>query len=274
MKPGVMKDQLAASLTQADKVFCYAANLGWDACGALAPIAAKTVVEDDLDALVAAIVAEARDGDRVLVMSNGGFGGIHGKLLAALAGWSGRWRSRCAWHREDAEAIAGLVNCAYRPAPGWCGWTHEAELPGRRAAQARWCGLCCGRVGGAGAASRAPCPPAYVEAVLWSVQPISGCCHRAGRVRLAAGQADVACAERYAADALGARRSACRCWWRAVKLIAFYLRRGMCAQGRWRLSGAGRGWFAAGAWRAGLPTPRPSSNSGGERSRAVFLWED
>ena len=36
--------------------------------------------------LVAAIVAEARDGDRILVMSNGGFGGIHGKLLAALAG--------------------------------------------------------------------------------------------------------------------------------------------------------------------------------------------
>jgi len=43
------------------------------------------VVEDDLDVLVAAIVAEARDGDRILVMSNGGFGGIHGKLLAALA---------------------------------------------------------------------------------------------------------------------------------------------------------------------------------------------
>ncbi|HRH75447.1 MAG TPA: UDP-N-acetylmuramate:L-alanyl-gamma-D-glutamyl-meso-diaminopimelate ligase, partial [Zoogloea sp.] len=85
MKLGVMKDQLPASLTQADKVFCYGANLGWDARAALQPIAAKTVVEDDLDALVAAIVAEARDGDRILVMSNGGFGGIHGKLLAALA---------------------------------------------------------------------------------------------------------------------------------------------------------------------------------------------
>ena len=85
MKLGVMKDQLPASLEQADKVFCYAANLGWDARGALEPIAAKTVVEDDLDALVKAIVAEAKDGDRILVMSNGGFGGIHGKLLAALA---------------------------------------------------------------------------------------------------------------------------------------------------------------------------------------------
>jgi len=85
MKLGVMKDQLPASLTQADKVFCYGANLGWDARAALEPIAAKTVVEDGLDALVKAIVTEARDGDRILVMSNGGFGGIHGKLLAALA---------------------------------------------------------------------------------------------------------------------------------------------------------------------------------------------
>ena len=67
-------------------MFCYAANLGWDARGALEPIAAKTVVDDDLDKLVAAIVAEAREGDRILVMSNGGFGGIHGKLLTALAG--------------------------------------------------------------------------------------------------------------------------------------------------------------------------------------------
>ena len=86
MKLGVMKDQLPASLTEADKVFCYGANLGWDAREALAPIAGKTLVEDDLDALVAAIVAEAQDGDRILVMSNGGFGGIHGKLLVALGG--------------------------------------------------------------------------------------------------------------------------------------------------------------------------------------------
>ncbi|MDD3352202.1 UDP-N-acetylmuramate:L-alanyl-gamma-D-glutamyl-meso-diaminopimelate ligase [Zoogloea sp.] len=85
MKLGVMKEQLPASLAQADKVFCYAANLGWDARSALAPIAGKAVVEDDLAALVAAIVAEARAGDQVLVMSNGGFGGIHDKLLTALA---------------------------------------------------------------------------------------------------------------------------------------------------------------------------------------------
>ena len=85
MKLGTMKDQLPASLTDADKVFCYAAHLGWDAAAALAPIADKSLVTDDFDALIAAIAAEARDGDRILVMSNGGFGGIHGKLLDALA---------------------------------------------------------------------------------------------------------------------------------------------------------------------------------------------
>ena len=39
---------------------------------------------DDLDALIGAIAAESRTGDHVLVMSNGGFGGIHAKLLARL----------------------------------------------------------------------------------------------------------------------------------------------------------------------------------------------
>lgn len=84
MKLGVMKSQLPASLVDADHVFCYGANLGWDAAAALAPLGDKAVVSDDLDALVAQIVAQARCGDQILVMSNGGFGGIHGKLLAAL----------------------------------------------------------------------------------------------------------------------------------------------------------------------------------------------
>jgi UDP-N-acetylmuramate: L-alanyl-gamma-D-glutamyl-meso-diaminopimelate ligase len=69
----------------ADRVFCYAENLGWDAAEALTPIADKSAVFDDLARLVAAVVVEARAGDHVLVMSNGGFGGVHAKLLAALA---------------------------------------------------------------------------------------------------------------------------------------------------------------------------------------------
>ncbi|MDD5298043.1 MAG: UDP-N-acetylmuramate:L-alanyl-gamma-D-glutamyl-meso-diaminopimelate ligase [Rhodocyclaceae bacterium] len=84
MKLGVMKDKLPESLSDADRVFCYGANLGWDARSALAPMGEKAVTFDDLTALIAEIVAEARPGDHVLVMSNGGFGGIHGQLLAAL----------------------------------------------------------------------------------------------------------------------------------------------------------------------------------------------
>ena len=86
MKLGAMKDALPESLRHADRVFCYAANLGWDVAGALAPLDEKACVRDDLDALVGAVVAVARPGDQVLVMSNGGFGGIHDRLLAALAG--------------------------------------------------------------------------------------------------------------------------------------------------------------------------------------------
>ena len=85
MKLGVMKAQLPASLADADYVFCYGANLGWDAAEALAPLGDKAVVSGDLDTFVQRIAATARAGDQILVMSNGGFGGIHGKLLAALA---------------------------------------------------------------------------------------------------------------------------------------------------------------------------------------------
>lgn len=84
MKLGVMKALLPDSLVEADRVFCYAANLGWDAAEALAPMGEKASVADELDALIAGIVREARAGDHILVMSNGGFGGIHGKLLDAL----------------------------------------------------------------------------------------------------------------------------------------------------------------------------------------------
>jgi len=85
MKLGVMKDALPASLRDADLVFCYGANLGWDAAAALAPLGDKASVNDNLDALIESIAAAARPGDHVLVMSNGGFGGIHEKLLKRLA---------------------------------------------------------------------------------------------------------------------------------------------------------------------------------------------
>jgi UDP-N-acetylmuramate: L-alanyl-gamma-D-glutamyl-meso-diaminopimelate ligase len=84
MKLGVMKNALPESLTEADVVFCYGANLGWDAAEALEPIKTKASVYEDLNALVASIVRIAQPGDHILVMSNGGFGGIHQKLLDAL----------------------------------------------------------------------------------------------------------------------------------------------------------------------------------------------
>ena len=84
MKLGTMKAELPGSLADADQVFCYGANLGWDAAEALAPLGAQAQTFDQLDALVAAVRQAARAGDHVLVMSNGGFGGVHGKLLAAL----------------------------------------------------------------------------------------------------------------------------------------------------------------------------------------------
>jgi len=85
MKLGVMKAALPASLKDADQVFCYSGNLGWDAAEALAPLGDKAVVLNDLDELVSAITATVQPGDHVLVMSNGGFGGIHDKLLKRLA---------------------------------------------------------------------------------------------------------------------------------------------------------------------------------------------
>jgi len=84
MKLGVMKNALPDSLAEADLVYCYSANLGWDPAGALAPLGAKATCYNNLDILVAAIAAEAKPGDQVLIMSNGGFGGIHQKLLDRL----------------------------------------------------------------------------------------------------------------------------------------------------------------------------------------------
>jgi UDP-N-acetylmuramate: L-alanyl-gamma-D-glutamyl-meso-diaminopimelate ligase len=85
MKLGTMKAALPDSLREADATFCYSANLGWDAASTLASLGHRVFVTDDLAAMVKDIAEFARSGDHVLVMSNGGFGGIHAKLLAALS---------------------------------------------------------------------------------------------------------------------------------------------------------------------------------------------
>ena len=86
LKTGVLKDELPGSFAGADLVYVYSAGLSWDAGLVFASLGARAHCESSLEVLVAAIAAEARDADQVLVMSNGGFGGIQDKLLAALAG--------------------------------------------------------------------------------------------------------------------------------------------------------------------------------------------
>src|SRR6185312_25952 len=88
MKLGTMKAQLPWSLEDADLAFCHAGGLDWDAREALATMGVgpgrKAQVADSIDELIAQIKAAVRPGDHILCMSNGGFGGIHDKLLRAL----------------------------------------------------------------------------------------------------------------------------------------------------------------------------------------------
>jgi UDP-N-acetylmuramate: L-alanyl-gamma-D-glutamyl-meso-diaminopimelate ligase len=84
MKLGQMKSLLPWSLEQADMAFCHTAGLDWDAAEALSPMGARAHTAGDIDSLVTLVKAAARPGDHVLCMSNGGFGGVHGKLLQAL----------------------------------------------------------------------------------------------------------------------------------------------------------------------------------------------
>ena len=85
LKKGVLKDALPASFSEASQVHVFTGGLAWDAASLFAALGDRARCSPDLDAMVAGIAREARPGDQVLVMSNGGFGGIHSKLLAALA---------------------------------------------------------------------------------------------------------------------------------------------------------------------------------------------
>jgi len=84
MKLGAMKAQLPWSLEPADLAFCHTAGLDWDAAEALAPLGASAQTAPDIATLVAQVTQAARPGDCVVCMSNGGFGGVHAKLLQAL----------------------------------------------------------------------------------------------------------------------------------------------------------------------------------------------
>jgi UDP-N-acetylmuramate: L-alanyl-gamma-D-glutamyl-meso-diaminopimelate ligase len=86
MKQGVHSAQLADSLSGADAVFLYAPpTLGWDVRGAVQSLGAKAQVANDMDALLASVLGAVRAGDQLLIMSNGGFGGLHTRVLEGLA---------------------------------------------------------------------------------------------------------------------------------------------------------------------------------------------
>ncbi|HEX7402671.1 MAG TPA: UDP-N-acetylmuramate:L-alanyl-gamma-D-glutamyl-meso-diaminopimelate ligase [Usitatibacter sp.] len=84
MKLGRMQERLAKSLAGADLVYCHAHDLGWDPAHALGPLGTRASIHHEIGALVEELGRALRPGDHVLVMSNGGFGGIHDRLLARL----------------------------------------------------------------------------------------------------------------------------------------------------------------------------------------------
>ena len=85
MKLGTMKAQLPWALKEADLAFCHTAGLDWDAAQALEPLGAAGRTADNIPTLVQQVMAAVQPNDTIVCMSNGGFGGVHMQLLAALA---------------------------------------------------------------------------------------------------------------------------------------------------------------------------------------------
>jgi UDP-N-acetylmuramate: L-alanyl-gamma-D-glutamyl-meso-diaminopimelate ligase len=85
MRMGVHNEHIAPALAGADEVFIYTPpDLGWDTAPLIRELGARGHAAPSIDAMTALVSAQARAGDSVLVMSNGGFGGLHEKLLTAL----------------------------------------------------------------------------------------------------------------------------------------------------------------------------------------------
>jgi UDP-N-acetylmuramate: L-alanyl-gamma-D-glutamyl-meso-diaminopimelate ligase len=85
MRMGVHQATLPLSLALADKVFLYEpANANWSLDALSRALAPKASLSQDIDALVSLLTEQAEPGDSIVIMSNGGFGGIHDKLISAL----------------------------------------------------------------------------------------------------------------------------------------------------------------------------------------------
>ncbi|GIU06833.1 MULTISPECIES: UDP-N-acetylmuramate:L-alanyl-gamma-D-glutamyl-meso-diaminopimelate ligase [unclassified Shewanella] len=91
MKSGVHKDTLANSLSLASNAFLYqAGNIDWDISAAMSSASVPVEVLFDIDEIVDKVAAQATSTDTIIVMSNGGFGGLHQKLLAKLRNQTGK----------------------------------------------------------------------------------------------------------------------------------------------------------------------------------------
>lgn len=86
MRKGSHLAQLAAASASADQVIWYQPkNLDWSLDDVIAESGDRAVVRDSINAIVEQLANLAQSGDHIVIMSNGGFGGIHQQLLEALA---------------------------------------------------------------------------------------------------------------------------------------------------------------------------------------------
>ena len=91
MRMGVHQAALPLALALADQVFLYEpANANWSLDALTRALAPKAGLSREIDELVAQLCAEAKPADSIVIMSNGGFGGIHDKLISAL---KAKWES-------------------------------------------------------------------------------------------------------------------------------------------------------------------------------------
>ncbi len=86
MRMGYHAETLAASFDKADRILLFQAdNVDWDIAKHMAELGERCRVFKDIEEIVSLIAEQHQPGDQIVVMSNGGFGGIHRKLIEALS---------------------------------------------------------------------------------------------------------------------------------------------------------------------------------------------
>ncbi|AFJ03504.1 UDP-N-acetylmuramate:L-alanyl-gamma-D-glutamyl- meso-diaminopimelate ligase [Methylophaga frappieri] len=86
MKMGVHQETLGASFHDADQVFWYQdGEQNWSLQSVKKCLEQKLFMTDNIDNLVETVIGQAQPGDKIVIMSNGGFAGIHDRILQGLA---------------------------------------------------------------------------------------------------------------------------------------------------------------------------------------------